>query len=39
MKTTDLKGKVWHVVLTALGVGLASTLVYLANLIKTHFGV
>lgn len=35
----DLKSKVWHVVLTALGVGLAAICSYLASLIKAHYGV
>lgn len=36
---TDIKSKVWHVVLTALGVGLAAICSYFATALKAHFGV
>jgi hypothetical protein len=34
----DIKQKLWHIALTALGVGLAAALSYLLDLVKAHTG-
>ncbi len=38
MNREQIKQKIEHIVLTALGVGLAAMLQYVADLIKTHTG-
>jgi len=34
----DIKGKIWHIVLTAAGLGLAAALNYIVNVLNIHFG-